>query len=102
MIRYALIAALLGCLGLGAYALLQGEQLDAAEADVARLKASVAALEEQAAQARAAAEVAKATAAREAARAAAMSNVREAFRNGDFDEELSPDFLDRLRDLGLR
>mgnify|MGYP003125722517 CR=1 FL=1 len=29
MIRYALIAALLGCLGLGAYALLQGEQLDA-------------------------------------------------------------------------
>lgn len=101
MIRYALIAALLGCMGLGAYAILQSRQLDAAEAAVARLKASVAALEEQAAQARAAAEVAKATAAREAARAAAMSEVRDAFRNGDFDEELSPDFLDRLRDLGL-
>ncbi|QFT81151.1 hypothetical protein FIU89_11075 [Roseovarius sp. THAF27] len=94
--RYALIAALLACLGLGGALWWQSSRVDGLKADKARLERSVQSLEAARAQARTAARVARAEADRQAKLAAEYEQVKDAFREGDFDAPLPDDFRDLL------
>lgn len=97
--RYALIAALLGCLSLGSALLWQTSRVAGLEADKARLERSVQSLEASREQARLAARVARAEAQRQAELAFEYEQVKDAFRKGDFDAPLPDDFrvlLDRI------
>ena len=90
--RYVTIAALLACLGLGAALWWQSSRVAGLQADKARLERSVQTLEVARAQARTAARVAQAEAERQRALAAEYEQVRDAFREGDFDAPLPDDF----------
>ncbi|MBY5988225.1 hypothetical protein [Roseovarius atlanticus] len=96
IIRYALIAALVACLGLGGALWWQSDRVAGLEADKARLERSVQSLEAARAQARTAARVAQAEAERQRALAIEYEQVKDAFREGDFDAPLPDDFRDLL------
>lgn len=101
--RYALIAALVACLGLGAALWWQSSRVAGLQADKARLERSVQNLEAARAQARTAARVAQAEAERQRALAAEYEQVKDAFREGDFNAPLPDDFrvlLDRVLRAG--
>lgn len=96
---YALVAALLACLGLGAALWWQSGRVAGLQADKARLERSVQSLEAARAQARTAARVVQAEADRQRALAIEYEQVKDAFREGDFDAPLPDDFrvlLDRI------
>lgn len=99
--RYALIAALVACLGLGVALWWQLGRVAGLQADKARLERSVQNLEAARAQARTAARVAQAEAKRQRALAAEYEQVKDAFREGDFNAPLPDDFR-RLLDRILR
>lgn len=102
MIRYALAAALVAVLALGAALWFQTTRVSSLEADNARLERSVAALEMRASQAREALEVARAAQKRQEERAAEYDAIREALLRGEFDDAPLPEwFVSVLRDLGL-
>lgn len=99
ILAYALIAALLACVGLAGALWWQSGTIDRLRDDNARLTRSVASLEGARDQAKAAAVIAKAEAARQRAKAEEYEQVKDAFRKGDFDAPLPDDFrvlLDRL------
>ena len=99
--KYVTIAALVACLGLGAALWWQSSRVADLKADKARLERSVQNLEAARAQARTAASVAQAEAERQRALAAEYEQVKDAFRDGDFNAPLPDDFR-RLLDRILR
>lgn len=97
--RYILGAALVAVLGLSVVLWWQIGTVDRLRDDNARLTRSVAALEQSRAQAREAAAVARAEAERQEARAKEYEQIKDAFREGNFNAPLPDDFrrlLDRL------
>ncbi|WP_421998248.1 hypothetical protein [Roseovarius confluentis] len=99
--RYVTIAALVACLGLGAALWWQSSRVAGLRADKARLERSVQTLEVARAQAASAARRARAEADRQAKLAAEYEQVKDAFREGDFNAPLPDDFR-RLLDRILR
>ncbi len=104
-LSYALIAALVACLGLAGRLWWQSGRMDDLRDENASLTRSLAVLEDSRDQARLAAEVAKAAAQREREAAARYEQVKDAFRKGDFDAPLPDDFrllLGRILQLDAR
>lgn len=97
--RYILGAALVAVLGLSGALWWQSGTVDRLREDKASLTRSVVALEQSRDQAREAAAVARAEAERQEARAKEYEQIKDAFREGNFNAPLPDDFrrlLDRL------